>query len=95
MQCDVDCTARVLKAIAHPLRLKLLCRLRDQELTVQELVEQSGASQSNVSQHLALLRNKGIVSARREASRVYYHIGDPKLLALIMMMQDIYCQKAA
>jgi ArsR family transcriptional regulator len=95
MQCDVNCTARVLKAIAHPLRLKLLCRLRDQELTVQELVAQSGASQSNVSQHLALLRNKGIVTARREASRVYYRIGDPKLLALIMMMQDLYCQKAA
>ncbi|KPK39583.1 MAG: ArsR family transcriptional regulator [Gammaproteobacteria bacterium SG8_47] len=95
MQCDVNCTAKVLKAIAHPLRLKLLCRLRDQELTVQELVSQSGASQSNVSQHLALLRHKGIVSTRRDASRIYYRIGDPKLLALIMMMQDIYCQKAA
>jgi ArsR family transcriptional regulator len=95
MQCDVDCTARVLKAIAHPLRLKLLCQLRDQELTVQALVSRSGASQSNVSQHLALLRNKGIVSARREASRVYYRIGDPQLLALIMMMQEIYCQRAA
>lgn len=91
LNCTIECTARVLKAIAHPLRLKILCSLEDQELSVQEIVDKSGTSQSNVSQHLNHLRNKGILLSRRDANRVFYRVGDNELLRIIGVMRDIYC----
>ncbi len=66
--------SRVLKAISHPLRLNILCVLGKGEMGVQEIVEKVGTSQSNVSQHLCLLRDKGIVSSRKDANRVYYSV---------------------
>ena len=55
--------ARALKSIAHPLRLKILCVVGDQESCVQEIVDAVGTSQSNISQHLAILREKGVPQA--------------------------------
>ena len=55
-QEHIDMASRVLKAIAHPLRLKILCVLGSEELSVQEIVDCVGTSQSNISQHLAILR---------------------------------------
>ena len=66
--------SRVLKAISHPLRLNILCVLGKGELGVQDIVEKVGTSQSNVSQHLCLLRDKGIVASRKDANRVYYSV---------------------
>ena len=57
---DIERASRSLKAMSHPLRLKILCTLGDSEVSVQEIVEQVGTSQSNISQHLAILRDKGI-----------------------------------
>jgi ArsR family transcriptional regulator len=91
LPCNIECTVRVLKAIAHPLRLKILCSLDTQEMSVQEIVDKSGTSQSNISQHLNQLRNKGILVSRRDANRVYYRIGDDDLLRIIGLMRDIYC----
>jgi len=90
--CDATCTAKTLKAISHPLRLKVLCCLNDGELSVKEIVEKSGASQSNVSQHLIFMRNKKILSARRDANRVFYRIARLELIDIIKMMQALYCQ---
>ncbi|MEW8396645.1 MAG: metalloregulator ArsR/SmtB family transcription factor, partial [Candidatus Thiodiazotropha sp.] len=56
---DVDRASRSLKAMSHPLRLKILCTLGGKEVSVQDIVEQVGTSQSNISQHLAILRDKG------------------------------------
>ena len=61
---------------AHPLRLKILCVLGDQEVCVQEIVDAVGTSQSNISQHLAILRDKGVLLTRKDANRVYYRVGD-------------------
>lgn len=91
MKCDIDCTAEVLKAIAHPTRLRILCTLNTQELQVQTLVEKTGTTQSNISQHLALMKECRILTTRREANRIFYRIRDQKLLELIMLMRDIYC----
>lgn len=91
MNCNIECTARKLKAIAHPLRLKLLCNLNIREMTVQELVNQTGTTQSNISQHLNHLRELGILTSRRQANYVYYRIADKQLLNVIRMMRDIYC----
>ena len=95
MNCDIDCTAEILKAIAHPTRLKILCALNTRELCVQVLVAETGTTQSNISQHLALLKERGILAARRDANRIYYRVRDAQLLQLISMMRDIYCHKAA
>lgn len=95
MNCDVDCTAEILKAIAHPTRLKILCILNSRELSVQVLVAETGTTQSNISQHLGVLKGRGILAARRDANRIYYRVRDAQLLQLISVMRDIYCIKAA
>lgn len=87
----IDQASRALKAMAHPLRLKILCVLGDEEVSVQEIVDCVGTSQSNISQHLAILREKGVLRTRKEANRVFYRIGDERTLTLIGMMREVFC----
>ena len=91
---DVNIASRALKAISHPLRLKILCILRENELSVQDIVKYVGTSQSNISQHLAILRDKGILASRKDANRVYYRVGDHRTLKLIGMMREVFCSHA-
>jgi len=88
---DILQASLAMKAIAHPLRLKVLCVLSDGELSVQEIVDSVGTSQSNISQHLAILRDKGVLATRKEANRVFYRIGDPRTVKLVGMMRDVFC----
>jgi ArsR family transcriptional regulator len=88
---DILQASLAMKAIAHPLRLKVLCVLGEGELSVQEIVDSVGTSQSNISQHLAILRDKGVLSTRKDANRVYYRIGDPRTVKLVGMMRDVFC----
>jgi DNA-binding transcriptional ArsR family regulator len=88
---DIERASRSLKAMSHPLRLKILCTLGDQEVSVQDIVDQVGTSQSNISQHLAILRDKGILAARKDANRVYYRVSDGRTLQLIGMMRRVFC----
>lgn len=88
---DIVKAARCLKAMSHPLRLKILCTLGNGEVSVQEIVEQVGTSQSNISQHLAILRDKGIVASQKQANRVYYYVDDDRTLQLIQMMKEVFC----
>jgi len=88
---DVDRAARSLKAMSHPLRLKILCTLGDREISVQEIVDHVGTTQSNISQHLAILRDKGILASRKDANRVFYRVGDARTLRLISMMREVFC----
>ncbi|MDH5435676.1 MAG: metalloregulator ArsR/SmtB family transcription factor [Gammaproteobacteria bacterium] len=88
---DIERASRSLKAMSHPLRLKILCTLGETEVSVQDIVEHVGTSQSNISQHLAILRDKGILTSRKDANRVYYKVGDARTLRLIGMMRDVFC----
>ena len=88
---DIERASRSLKAMSHPLRLKILCTLGDKEVSVQDIVEQVGTSQSNISQHLAILRDKGILTSRKDANRVFYRVGDARTLRLIGMMREVFC----
>ena len=83
--------AHAMKAIAHPLRLKILCVLGRQEVNVQDIVDAVGTSQSNISQHLAILRDKDIVSWRKDGNRVFYRVADERTLNLIGMMREVFC----
>ena len=84
-------TANALKAMAHPLRWKILCTLGNDEMSVGEIVEKTGTSQSNISQHLDQLKNKHILVSRKEANRVYYRIRNDQLLMLIDTMRTVLC----
>ncbi len=88
---DTTLTANALKAMAHPLRWKILCTLGEKELSVGEIVAKTGTSQSNISQHLEQLRNKNILVARKDANRIFYRIRNPQLLTLIGTMRKVLC----
>ena len=89
---DLDVASRGLKAMGHPLRLKILCILAGaEEISVQDLVAQVGTSQSNISQHLSILRDKDILASRKDANKVYYRIGDDNILTLMATMRDAFC----
>ena len=90
-QEHTELAARALKSIAHPLRLKILCVLGEQEACVQEIVDAVGTSQSNISQHLAILREKGVLVTRKDANRVFYRVGDQRTLQLVGMMREVFC----
>ena len=92
-QKDVETASRSLKAMSHPLRLMILCKLGEGEFSVQDIVDNVGTSQSNISQHLAILRDKGILSARKDANKVFYYFSDFKNLTLIDMMREVFCSK--
>ena len=89
---DTTLTVNALKAMAHPLRWRILCVLGDEEMPVNEIVEKIGTSQSNISQHLELLKRKNILVSRREANRVYYRIRNSQLLLLIDNMSEVLCK---
>jgi len=79
--------------MSHPLRLKILCVLGTNAISVQGHCRASSTSQSNISQHLSILREKNILGSKKEANRVYYFIDDERMLQLIKMMRDVFCSK--
>jgi ArsR family transcriptional regulator len=88
---SINQASAAMQAIAHPLRLKILCLVGSSELSVLEIVDAVGTSQSNISQHLAVLRENGILAARKDANKVFYRIGDPRVLQMIALTRQIFC----
>ena len=93
-EANIEKVARCMKALAHPLRLKVIVALSNKELSVQELVEAVGTTQSNVSQHLTIMRDKSILASRREANQVFYRVGDCKVLDLVALTRTIFCNSS-
>jgi len=89
----VEEVSALLKSLAHPLRLKILCLLQDQELTVGEIRDAVRTTGANVSQHLTILRNQGIIVSRREANLIHNRIADQRVVKLMNTMQNLYCQE--
>ena len=77
-----DVIARRFRVIGEPMRIRLLDRLRDGEATVQELTDALGASQQNVSKHLQVLLEAGVVARREEGTRAHYAVADEGVFAL-------------
>ena len=82
--------AEFFKTLAHPTRIRILDALRDAPLAVTELQEFLGLEQSNVSQHLAVLRAGGFVQATREGTSIRYSIPDAAIVHLLDIALDIY-----
>ncbi len=80
-----------LRAIAHELRLAVLCQLLNGPMCVADLMRATGASQSNLSQHLTRMRMMGIVINEKQGQRVFYRIADPGFADLVRALKSIYC----
>ncbi len=87
---EIEKASRSLRAMSHPLRLKILCTLSETEKSVQDIVDHVGTSQSNISQHLAILRDKDIITSRKDANKVYYRLGDTRTVSLINMAKNVF-----
>ena len=84
--------AETLKAIANERRLQILCVLMESsETNVGQLVERIGISQSALSQHLAKMRDEGLLAYRRESQTLWYRIADPRIRELMAELYRLYC----
>lgn len=88
---DITAIAALLKSMAHPIRLEILCRLREGECSVADLQASIQTTDGNLSQHLAVLRNQGLIACRREANFIYNRISDPRITALMHNLQTLFC----
>jgi len=85
--------AEISKILANPLRLAILYILKNGEKTVNELAELAGVSQSNVSQHLALMRQRQIVKTRKAGISVYYSVSSPKISQACDMVREVLLEQ--
>ncbi|MDJ0623657.1 MAG: metalloregulator ArsR/SmtB family transcription factor [Desulfocapsaceae bacterium] len=88
---QIQAVAKILKSMSHPIRLKILCLLQDRELSVGDIRNEVETTNANVSQHLNILRNQGIIDFRKDANFIYNRITDKRILELIMKMQQLFC----
>jgi ArsR family transcriptional regulator len=85
--------AEISKTLAHPLRLAILHNLKGGERTVNQLTQTIGASQSNISQHLALLRQRQIVKTRKNGTNIYYRVASPKISQACDMVREVLIEQ--
>ena len=81
--------AEICKTLTNPKRIEILNTLKNEEKTVTELVTALGASKANVSQHLAVMRHKGILTTRREGVNIYYRVSNPKVIEACSLMKEV------
>ncbi|MGK7296370.1 MAG: ArsR/SmtB family transcription factor [Candidatus Wenzhouxiangella sp. M2_3B_020] len=87
--------AQFLKLMANPHRLMVLCHLLDTEMSVSEINQHVPLSQSALSQHLAVLRNSGMVATRREQQTIFYRLANPGVEAIIGELYEQFCNPSA
>ncbi|PSJ39307.1 transcriptional regulator [Zobellella taiwanensis] len=92
MEANAAKAVKLLKALANERRLFILCHLLDKELSVGEMNQHLGLSQSALSQHLAILRNDKLVATRKEAQTVYYSLQSDEVREVIALLHKLYCR---
>jgi len=85
--------SEICKTLANPKRLEILNALQDGEVSVSELVRKLRLPKANVSQHLAVLRSRGVVNARRERLSVYYRVANPKIIQACKLMREVLTEQ--
>ncbi|HNW30794.1 MAG TPA: metalloregulator ArsR/SmtB family transcription factor [Spirochaetota bacterium] len=88
---QVDVVTELLKSIAHPIRMKILCFLMEGEKNVGEIEQQFGSTISNISQHLTVLRKANIIDRRKEANFMFYSLKDNNILKLMETLKNNFC----
>lgn len=91
---QIDALSKLLKSMSHPIRLKILCLLQDQELSVGEIRDRVKTTNANVSQHLNILRSQGIIDFRKDANFIFNRITDKRILELIQKMRSLFCPES-
>jgi DNA-binding transcriptional ArsR family regulator len=91
MQAAATRACALLKILANPNRLLLMCRLSQNELSVGELEAQLGIRQPTLSQQLAVLRENGLVNARRDGKSIYYSVASTQALAVMDVLYQQFC----
>lgn len=91
MRRNASDAVSLLKGLANESRLMILCVLSEGELSVGQLNQRIKLSQSALSQHLAVLREQGLVQTRRESQTIYYRLSDTTALTIIELLHDVYC----
>ena len=91
MRRNASDAVSLLKGLANESRLMILCVLSEGELSVGQLNQRINLSQSALSQHLAVLREQGLVQTRRESQTIYYRLSDTTALNIIELLHDVYC----
>ena len=87
--------AEICKTLTNPKRIEILNALKTEEKTVTELVELLGASKANVSQHLAVMRHKGILTTRRAGVNIFYRVSNPKVIEACSLMKEVLFEQHA
>lgn len=82
--------SKLMKSISHPIRFKILCLLQDEELSVGDLREYFKTSNSNITQHLNILRNQGVIDFRKDANYIFNRIVDWRIVELMRKMRQLY-----
>jgi len=86
----IENITRLMRSISHPIRFKIVCLLQNKELSVGDLRDELKTSSSNITQHLNILRNQGIIDFRKDANYIYNHISDARVIELIEKMDQLY-----
>lgn len=90
MECDLSAVAEFLRALSHPMRLQILCRLLDGEAAVAAFESELGLKQPNLSQQLGLLREAKLVATRREAKSIFYRLADDRVRDVLAALRDAF-----
>lgn len=88
---NIEQAAVAMQAMSHPMRIKILCLLSSGELSVQDIVDAVGTTQSNISQHLAILKACGMIDGRKDGTKMFYAIEDARILKMITLTREIFC----
>ena len=88
---NIEQAAVAMQAMSHPLRIKILCLLSSGEMMVQEITDAVGSTQSNISQHLAILKACDMIKSRKQGTKVFYRIEDERIVKMIGLTRDIFC----
>ena len=87
--------AEICKTLSSPIRLEILTNLRDGKKSVNEIATLTGVRQATVSQHLAVLRQRGVVSTKREGINIYYEVSNPKITTACNLMREVLFENIA
>ena len=90
---EIENLSSLLKSISHPIRLKILCLLQEKEMTVGEIRNEVKTTNANISQHLSILRNQGVIDFRKDSNFIYNRIADERITELMKTMRNLFCQR--
>ena len=85
--------AEMCKVFSNATRLEILNLLRDEELSVTELIKKTKLSQANISQHLSIMKSKGIVTSNRKGKNIYYRLTNPKIIKAFDIIRDVLSER--